>query len=171
MNIGMVETQEGRAVLPNGTEETFARFTHWAYAGFYNSGEFSKRSNMEAQEGDEWMDQGAFMPVLRKSIQLTLAAAAPSSKSLKKPPTFGSSSSRPTKKEALKEAFSKLRFCEADDERPNFTVRANNDASEEYTDVFLSYARLYVFAERWDIQPLKRLALKNLYETLSSFTL
>lgn len=50
-------------------------------------------------------------------------------------------------------------------------ARANTDASEEYTDVFLSHARLYTFAEEWDIQALKRLALKNLHQTLSAFTL
>ncbi len=78
---------------------------------------------------------------------------------------------RPIRKETLKEAFSRLRLCEVDDERATWTPRANTKASEDYTEVFLSHTRLYAFAEGWDIQPLKRLALKNLNQTLSTFTL
>ena len=49
--------------------------------------------------------------------------------------------------------------------RPNFS------SAEDYTEVFLSHARVYVFAEKFDIQPLKRLALKILHETLTIFHL
>lgn len=90
---------------------------------------------------------------------------------IKKPPTFGDIGNRPTKKEALKEAFLRLQFSKPDDERATSAIRANTDASEDYTDVFLSHARLYTFAETWDIQPLKRLALRNLHQTLAAFTL
>lgn len=49
--------------------------------------------------------------------------------------------------------------------------RANSGPKEDYTNTFLSHARLYVFAEKFDIQPLKRLILKNLHQTLCIFTL
>lgn len=49
--------------------------------------------------------------------------------------------------------------------------RANTDSSEDYTDVFISHARLYKFAEKYDIQSLKRLCLRNLHQTLTQFTL
>ena len=49
--------------------------------------------------------------------------------------------------------------------------RANGAPSENYTDVFLSHARLYVFAEQYEIQKLRMLALDNLHNTLKVFHL
>ena len=57
------------------------------------------------------------------------------------------------------------------DERTALAPRANSAPSEDYTGVFLSHARVYVFAEEFDIQPLKRLVLKILHQTLAIFTL
>lgn len=42
---------------------------------------------------------------------------------------------------------------------------------EDYTDVFLSHACLCVFAEKYDIQPLKKLSCQKLQYTLADFTL
>lgn len=42
---------------------------------------------------------------------------------------------------------------------------------EDFTDVFLSHAQLYVFADRYDINRLKELCLCNLHGTLVQFTL
>ncbi|KAL8658055.1 MAG: hypothetical protein Q9226_001315 [Calogaya cf. arnoldii] len=47
----------------------------------------------------------------------------------------------------------------------------NQRPNEDYTDVFLSHAQLYVFAEKYDIQTLKMLALENLQTFLAIFTL
>ena len=71
----------------------------------------------------------------------------------------------------MKESFLKLRFCKSGDERTALAPRANSALSEDYTGVFLSHARVYVFAEEFDIQPLKRLALKTLHQTLAIFNL
>lgn len=71
----------------------------------------------------------------------------------------------------MKEAFVKLRFCKAGDERPDWTPRANTKASEDYTNVLLSHTRLYAFAEKHHIDRLKRLTLQNLHQTLAAFTL
>lgn len=79
--------------------------------------------------------------------------------------------SPPSKKEALKSAFLGLQYCKPDDERSTWVARANTAPTEDYTDTFLSHAKLYVFAEKFDIQPLKRLVLKNLHQTLAAFTL
>lgn len=74
-------------------------------------------------------------------------------------------------REELKESFLTLQFREDGDERTVLAPRANLSPSEDYTDVFLSHARVYVFAEKFDIQPLKRIASGVLHETLSIFTL
>ena len=49
--------------------------------------------------------------------------------------------------------------------------RPNQAPNEDYTEVFLSHARVYVFAEKYDIQSLKALALDELHGTLQNFDL
>jgi hypothetical protein len=46
----------------------------------------------------------------------------------------------------------------------------NKSHNENYLPVFLGHAKLYVFADKYDVQPLKLLALKKLYQTLVIFT-
>ena len=75
-----------------------------------------------------------------------------------------------SKREVLKLEFLNLQYSAPEDIRSVWVPRANTTPSEDYTDTFLSHARLYVFAERFDIQPLKRLTLKNLHQALTSFT-
>lgn len=55
--------------------------------------------------------------------------------------------------------------------QPDFQPRRNRESCEDYTEVFLSHARLYVFAETYDIGPLKLLSIHKLQRTLTSFTL
>ena len=49
--------------------------------------------------------------------------------------------------------------------------RGNQSAEEDYTPVFLGHVRLYVFAHRYDIKPLKALVLTKLHDTLCKFSL
>ncbi|MCJ1347306.1 hypothetical protein MMC31_005529 [Peltigera leucophlebia] len=53
----------------------------------------------------------------------------------------------------------------------SFYPRINQGSCEDYTDVFICHAQLYVFADKWDIAPLKRLCLYKLQQTLIFFTL
>ena len=55
--------------------------------------------------------------------------------------------------------------------KPSFNPRKNRESCEDYTEVFLSHARLYVFAEKYDIAPLRKLSVNRLHQTLSVFTL
>lgn len=50
-------------------------------------------------------------------------------------------------------------------------ARANAEPCEEYTEVFLSHARIYIFADRYSIEALKQLTLRRLHQTLVKFTL
>lgn len=92
-------------------------------------------------------------------------------KRLKKRVGFGGAFSPSSTKELMKESFLALQPGKSDDERTVLVSRANSAPSEDYTDVFLSHAYMYVFAEKFDIQPLKRLALRYLHQTLAGFTL
>lgn len=69
MMIGMRETHERCAVLADEDEGTFVRFTHWAYAGFYNAAECSGRVRDEAeQKTTEKLAGGNTTPSLHSAI-------------------------------------------------------------------------------------------------------
>lgn len=55
--------------------------------------------------------------------------------------------------------------------KSDIPLRPNESKLENYTEVFLSHARLYVFADKYDIQPLRSVALEQLQVTLDAFTL
>ena len=70
---------------------------------------------------------------------------------------------------SLKEIFHELQYTVPD--ASHIPPRPNKVHSEDYTEVFLSHARIYVFAEKYDIQPLKTLAIQRLHQTLKVFLL
>ena len=51
------------------------------------------------------------------------------------------------------------------------TPRGNESADEDFTPVFLGHARLYVFADKYNIESLKSLVLNKLHNTLCKFSL
>ena len=75
------------------------------------------------------------------------------------------------KRRELKGSFLKYDYKVRRDTITLPPTRGNRGSSEDYTDVFLSHARLYVFAEMYDIQILKTLALEELHSTLANYTL
>lgn len=64
---------------------------------------------------------------------------------------------------ASKESFLELEFSKPGDERTALAPCANSAPSEDYTNVFLSHVYVNVFAENFDVQPLKRLARSTLW--------
>ena len=70
-----------------------------------------------------------------------------------------------SKREKLWDSFK----CIAYPAKPTFKARKNREACECYTDVFLCHARLYAFAERYEIVPLKALSLHKLHHNLVEF--
>lgn len=73
-----------------------------------------------------------------------------------------------TKKSKLWDEFKSKAYTTSG---PDFQPRKNREACENYTEVFLCHARLYVFAEKNLIGPLKELSLHKLQRTLVEFTL
>lgn len=73
-----------------------------------------------------------------------------------------------TKKSNLWDAFKSKAYTTSG---PDFQPRRNRESCENYTEVFLCHARLYVFADKYDIAPLRRLSLHKLQCTLVEFTL
>lgn len=52
-----------------------------------------------------------------------------------------------------------------------FTPRKNTESCEDYSEVFLSHARLYVLADKYDIKELRDLSAHKIWATLKEFTL
>ena len=77
----------------------------------------------------------------------------------------------PRNKRELKEAFIRRKPTVRQDALQVPPPLPNQSSEEDYTDVFLSHARLYVFADKYDIQALKDLALDELHATLKIYDL
>ena len=54
--------------------------------------------------------------------------------------------------------------------KPAFQPRKNRESCEDYTQVFLCHARLYVFADKYDIDPLRALSVHKLQLSRSDIT-
>ncbi|KND89137.1 hypothetical protein TOPH_06232 [Tolypocladium ophioglossoides CBS 100239] len=136
-------------------EETFLRFSQFAYTGRYDGAEPQKRKAEEhttvpdnAEEIDPWATPSLTKKKSKKIVH-------PSS------PVFDMS-----KKDLLWNKFSSLY------PRPQTrTTISSNAPDDDYTDVFLSHARMYVFVDYHGIANLQSLALHELREALSQYTL
>jgi hypothetical protein len=70
-----------------------------------------------------------------------------------------------SKRELLWDEFiDSIDSCDRD-----FRPRQNLEPCEDYREVFLCHAQLYVFADKYDIQPLAKLSLSKLGHTLADF--
>lgn len=186
INGNMAEAQEGLATLEDVGVDTFLRFIEWAYKGYYTAAEFTtvayespppprsqsrddavatvqeQQSDVEATPAllEEWIEPEpepriAYPPELSRWHQ-----SMPSAKKSKR-----------SRRALVKEEFISREYTV----RPVILrappPRPNDSPQEDYTNVFLSHARLYVFADKYDIEPLKVLALEELHATLAPHTL
>lgn len=73
------------------------------------------------------------------------------------------------KKKAMVEKFNNNSAYESP--TTPFTPRKNTESCEDYSEVFLSHARLYVLADKYDIKELRDLSAHKIWVTLKEFTL
>lgn len=196
----MSEAKEGCAALEDVEESTFIRFSQFAYTGDYIAAdpeilldsstiafpssrpaspvgtdgllaadvveqlpqhpvptiahpddEAEKATEIETSSYDPWAARPSKKKAKPRDVQLTTEESASSSR-----------------KEKLWKLFESIAY--------NFSIRLfrprkNRESCEDYTEVFLCHARLYVFAEKYDIAPLRKLCLSKLHRTLCVFTL
>lgn len=176
INGPMSEAQKGCAELPDVDKGTFIRFIRWAYSGMYFAAEIRTEPTQE-------------LFAVGKPIKPTLEEPpTPEDDEYQMEPveigTWGQALALPTKKIkkgarrelvggglGLRESFNKLRYPVPETTLSTPPHRPNQGPLEDYSEVFLSHARVYVFADKYDIEPLKKLALHNLHQTLVSYTL
>ena len=169
INGHLSEAQQGFAILEDVDEGTFVRFIRWAYNKDYpapehtlvkSSSETSVQKPTSETPKDAWGvkdDDDAWSGWSSKKGKKKKKTGHPA-------PSQGS----------LWETF----ITHYDASSCGYSVdasipgpRGNRAPEEDYSEVFLGHARMYVFAEKYDIQPLKTLALLKLHNTLSIFTL
>ena len=149
MNGHMAEAQQGFAVLKEVDEGTFTRFAQWAYSGYYMGAKHEVNPNPSHKE---------YTPAQGNSS--TDEDYSKKDKEHKKSIKTGL-------KEPFKSKFQKYLQSSSSLRLP----RQNEHVVEDYTNVFLSHARVYVFADQYDVQGLKSSALKELHLSLAHYTL
>jgi len=189
MNGHMAEAHNGSAVLEDVDPDTFVRFAHWAYQGYYiaaNSiveGELlSESENGEVHDRDSGLEEIAEpTPQVEAEEQQIDARGRPITPAFGRFPkefkmikteSFGFVSRTTNEiKQGLKEAFINRKHTARQESIRIPPPLPNQQSNEDYTEVFLCHARLYVFADKYDVQPLRALALEELQATLAIFTL
>jgi hypothetical protein len=76
--------------------------------------------------------------------------------------------------ETLRRRFADRKFCKELPRQVIFNTCepvSNSNSTQDYTSVFLAHARLYVFADKYLVEPLKQLVLRKLHQTLVGFEL
>ncbi|KAL8924723.1 MAG: hypothetical protein Q9172_002541 [Xanthocarpia lactea] len=201
MNGDMSEAQKGYAVLEDVDEGTFGRFAEWAYEGYYTPGQVIDRSLDSPSPGESAIEDGGSvrpivsppdisqleeaLPIVDVEPPITIErrSYAPVSRThtghkkrykeyhrhIRSPEE--SSSATGSSRIQLKESFIHRKATVRRDSISVPPPHPNQGPEEDYTDVFLSHAQLYVFAEKYDIKTLRKLALENLQNILAIFTL
>ncbi|KAL9125882.1 MAG: hypothetical protein Q9217_004981 [Psora testacea] len=190
VNGEMKEAKEGCTPLEEVDEQTFVRFTQYAYTGDYVTADPEILLDSSAIATTDSAQNEAPPDLNRPDV---VAEWVPAEDEPEEPPEihaafdelgWGSSQiSEKDKKEkghmqlewaGVKSKKSKLwtsfRLKEYGIFKPASHVRKNREACEDYTVVFLCHARLYAFADKYDIEHLKRLSLGKLHQTLVTFT-
>jgi hypothetical protein len=159
----MAEAKESCAFLEDVDEGTFVRFVEYMYTNDYSVPDpvIVQMASDSTFENDQ------------DGIEETAAVDEP------QPPM----ELAPAEDPVISEEEYPQRECKKDQVWSEFTEKAhvkhhepweprqNTESSEDYTQVFLYHARLYVFSDRYCIEPLQELALQKLLLTLSTFTL
>ena len=186
MNGNMVEAQQGFAVLDDTDKATFIRFTEWLYKGFYTAAPHSKDTrsvewplNKEAEEQDHeralkmTADSSASVQGTTRNMQPSDSANAKNFKEQNDTvaPSAVSLESKSYRKQELKHSFLHRKHNVRQESIRISPPRPNQSPDEDYSGVFLSHARLYVFADKYYIKELRTLAFENLQATLSVFNL
>jgi len=187
INGPMAEAQKGYAVLEDVDKGTFERFLEWGYKGYYKAADFAieaispppvprkkkKRESTTVIGGE--VHSVTTAPELHDDVELAGRGELRSDwdKWLGNPKMKKGKDAEATQKttQELKKSFLRRKYTVRRDAIGIPPARANRGELENYTEVFLSHARLYVFAEKYDIQALRTLALEELHHILTLYTL
>ena len=188
----MAEAQNGCATLQDVDGDTFVRFIEWAHKGYYTAAEFTTvvqdgpdsagpctedervaenptlrtiNPNVE-DDGQSWPGERiSFVQMHEDLFESDSSKKSGSKKRVLFPVPPPPLIIDPMLSFIPRRPFKRRKAIKIP------SPRRNQSSAEVYSDVFLSHARLYVFAEKFDIQALKMLTLGELYAALAVYTL
>lgn len=166
INGHMIEAQTLSASLSDVSEEDFVKFCEFAYTGDYPTSPCTTIAGCEEAEEENSTAEGE-------------PPGEPGPPPPSPPPDEWASwgkkkPKKPSRTALLRTDFDSKSYCPV---LPRQTfldacqVVGNSKCTENYTPVFLGHARLYVLAEKYGVEPLKRLTLHKLHKTLVDFAL
>ncbi|KAI1947732.1 hypothetical protein LOZ12_003654 [Ophidiomyces ophidiicola] len=166
---GMAEAREGYAWLEDTDPQTFARFGQYLYTGDYEAADpniIPSPPEIVSNAPDEFPDDSLADTLEAEDHKLWLCKKKDKGKKkrlIQRNDPVQILDMKPTN-------FSDLKYDAA---VHNFKKdpRRNMEPCEDYTEVFLCHARLYTFADKYDIPGLKDACLYKLHKTLVGFTL
>jgi len=178
VNGSMTDAQKRLVTLDDVREDTFSLFCQFAYTGDYEtpSCDILQKESIEGSEVAAVPDAFATISVFRAEPVSDTEPPAPLGESqFDLGNGFGKSSkkSKKTKKALLRESFNHREYSPTISGQMyvNYSIHANGGPEEDFTRVFLGHARLYVLAEKYGVEHLKKLVLHKIHKTLVSFTL
>lgn len=187
----MKEKEQEYAVLEEVTPDTFNRFLQWVYHGFY-SAPYPKAVDASSppspdtsavEEANEVRIGGSVDVPASEAIEVDIGkpveldfdwsgfGSKTKDKKARKNEDCCCSQFSSSSRQNLRQAFISRSYEAFRSAVPIPPARRNENENEDYADVFLGHARLYVFANNYLIHDLKTLALENLHETLKIFEL
>lgn len=149
----MKESIERRVILNETNEEVFVRFSQYVYTGDYDEAKPTEREVTVPTHG-------------RRSLNRDATSKPAGFTPHKKAVSFFSETPDVEKKKLLWDKFEALYPLPTPAPSPSL----GSSAYYDYTDVFLSHARMYVFADYYGIDALQILALQKLRRALASFS-
>lgn len=172
INGHLSEAKQGFALLDDVDQATFVRFIRWTYTKDYPVSAFTWAAPSVGKETPQGLKTEAAQKEALTSDDFfngwgddILGSWDGGSKSNKKKKKKISSTLNTRLKETI---FSQKNYHSLESlPKP----RSNMYPDEDHIEVLLSHAHLYVFAEKYDIQPLKKLSLQKLRRTLANYTL
>ena len=186
MKTPMKEKEQGYAVLKEVTPDIFNRFMEWLYHGFYNAphpkvvdaSSPPSPDTSAVEEANEVRNGGSVDVPASEAIEVDIGT--PVDEPGSDWDGFGSKtkgkkarknedcccSQFSSSRQSLRQAFISRSYEAFRSAVPIPQARKNENKNEDYADVFLGHAQLYVFANSYLIHDLKTLALENLHETL-----
>ncbi len=147
VNGEMKEAREACAVWEEMDEDTFIRFGQFAYTGDYDAATPQESVDISPGASEAQADPGETSPF-------------PVARKKKWPEETGKRAQRWT-------AFKEHRYLEA----IPLPQLLRNGEREDYTEVFLSHAKMFIFAEYRGIRSLEMLSLHKLRDILAAFKL
>lgn len=171
INGHMSEAQKGSAELQDVDKGTFVRFMRWAYNGTYSAADFRTDLTRHEHHAEQVLLKAEIEDTSFADMHVSNGWGSKTNQFFQREQYSQRTLRLAQGKQDMKESFIKRRYDVPEISRTTVPPRSNKGPFEDYSEVFLSHAQLYVFADKYDIEPLKKLVLHQLHQTLAIYTL